>query len=589
MEWGKFIGNLSKLKFFNKVYFIKRAIENIITARDDIPFKFHVMNKDKFLKEIDNEKNQPGVLLFVITANGYEDMLELLVNRYGTSVFKQTYDLFLLASCLNHTNIFKFLVDNLNPDPNELFLYFLYAITNNNDCLIKYIIDLGMDVNNENGLALAVASYYKQINIVKLLMNHGFNVSLYSKNIKNNTLSIAAVSGDIKLIELLINVGYDVSINNCEPIKRAAQYDKLEAFKFFLSYHPDRPIIDVCFNVACTYGSVNIVNYFFDHLEVGTKNLCMGFIRSTKGHESDITNLLLDHANKINFDLINFNEGEALKSEFKIINTFLQNKKLNLDLNNFNDCNINHTNILAYSDFTKNLLLRGANLKYFVNEFSLIFLMDSVELIKKFIDNGATIKSKEIEIITYVCFRENTEVMEFLINSGLDIRMENDYALRLAMRMYDAPMIELLLNHGANMRINDDELVIKYTYFNKIDRIKFLIENGADINAQKSDALIVAIKSGKLDMVKFLVENGIDIHCQNNLAFEICKKMTEIDGFIPSDEEEIVCEEDDCKVVDMNEMVEEFETEAEEEEKEEEKFISEQIYSNILNYLLSVS
>ncbi len=152
----------------------------------------------------------------------------------------------------------------------------------------------------------------------------------------------------------------------------------------------------------------------------------------------------------------------------------------------------------------------------------------SFNLIKKLIDNGATLNIKDNEgTISLLYAIEKTQdkaLIELLIDKGADINCTNNLGitpLMLACIINEKEITELLLKRGAKMQIDTIEsiptLILASVESNK-EIVKLLLEYGANVDIQDdsgSTPLIAATAAGRDDIVEILLKYGANTNIQN--------------------------------------------------------------------------
>lgn len=84
--------------------------------------------------------------------------------------------------------------------------------------MVEYLVDLGVNINFNNDMALLAAIKYteiKQFEIVKFLVDHG------AIGIDNALVAAIKYTGEMNLIRYLVKQGADIHANNNHTIKTA--------------------------------------------------------------------------------------------------------------------------------------------------------------------------------------------------------------------------------------------------------------------------------------------------------------------------------------------------------------------------------
>jgi len=145
----------------------------------------------------------------------------------------------------NYKQIFKLPIDvikkcitkeNVNIQNNNNYTVLVYASEYGYTEIVKFLIDAGYNVNN--GKALIYASLNGHTEIVKLLINVGVNVNL--QNINNSTaLTFASDKGHIEIVKLLIeakaNINLQTKNNNSTALMYASDKSHTEIVKLLIN------------------------------------------------------------------------------------------------------------------------------------------------------------------------------------------------------------------------------------------------------------------------------------------------------------------------------------------------------------------
>ncbi len=155
------------------------------------------------------------------------------------------------------------------------------AIINNNSKKVNYLLKKGSDPlfkkNIDDDSLLMFSVRHKQLNIIKLLVDHGANINKYNDtmtplmwSIKNNDLNLVKF-----LIELGANINY--STTSITPFMLAIEHNAIEIIKYLLEKNIDL----TSYNKYCIHD--NILNFAIKN---GTYEIVKLLIKKVNINES---------------------------------------------------------------------------------------------------------------------------------------------------------------------------------------------------------------------------------------------------------------------------------------------------------------
>ena len=110
------------------------------------------------------------------------------------------------------------LVENMTKkEKQELQEYFIDSIDNGSFKLVKLFIQIGVDVTQNDNIALELAVIHGYTKIVKMLIDAGADVTVD----ENYLISIASDNGYTEIVKMFIDAGADVTANDNWAIKLA--------------------------------------------------------------------------------------------------------------------------------------------------------------------------------------------------------------------------------------------------------------------------------------------------------------------------------------------------------------------------------
>ncbi|OUM62311.1 hypothetical protein PIROE2DRAFT_11464 [Piromyces sp. E2] len=347
----------------------------------------------------------------------------------------------------------------------DFFEILSFACKNQNEAIVKYLIDhdanvnktCGNDENDDEKFPTRNFSYYDSNKIktpltiacenqneaiVKYLIDHGADVNIIDGS-NESPLSIACVSQNEAIVKYLID------------------HEKFSTHNF--SYYSNKQPL----TIACGNQNEAIVKYLINHAMV---------------------KYLIDHGADVN------------KNELPLtIVSYHNEKKLLIDV-----CQGNNENIVKY------LINQGADVNQ-INVYGGETLLSIA--FKCLIDQGADVNKSELSL-TNVCEKGNEIIFNDLIENGAYIHITN--ILIKACQGNNEKIVHYLINHGIDVNqndINNNKSPLMYACeMGNETIVKYLIEAGADINNEDDfgrTPIFSACIGRNETIVKYLIENGI--------------------------------------------------------------------------------
>jgi ankyrin repeat protein len=136
-----------------------------------------------------------------------------------------------IASCNGHLDIVKFLV-NLGCQIEKIY-EFAWIAERGKYNTIKWLLENKHYNMKDDKESLCAAHGQKHMNVVRLLVEYGCNLSLYQNKF---ILLYACEDGDFKLVKFLLEYGADPTFRDNEAIKSAQEKNYLDIVKLLLDY-----------------------------------------------------------------------------------------------------------------------------------------------------------------------------------------------------------------------------------------------------------------------------------------------------------------------------------------------------------------
>jgi ankyrin repeat protein len=366
----------------------------------------------------------------------------------------------------------------LLPYIKELDAALIFACEGKNNKIIKLLIENGANVDAYNSEALTIATRFRNIELIKLLLTHNADPNAGLGFLFNPKIKIPYTEEDtvIEILDLLVDASADIS--RCD-LSDACSYGNTEIVKRLLENREcyNRPCIENIMHIhgtdnktaiirllleynvgtvsdytnimeeACQYGYVDTIKLLVDNnVVVRPHCLILAVIKSKR----ETIQFLLDHNVDVNFHWMK--------------NTALSTACHGNDIDNVKL-------LLNYNAHVDDLALR-------TTIYSTIYHPDMLEI--------------------------NSEIMRLLLENVTDENIVlNDYLI-LACKFGKSHIIKYLLKYGADEHYNKpSQSLLTAITGNNVEIMRLLIENNADIydpiylqhaHTRKSDLSIALIK-----------------------------------------------------------------------------------------------
>jgi len=522
--------NEHNLKFI-KLLIEKGADVNVKDKDGKTPLFYACKNKNgfeiaKLLIEKGADINIKGgydeetLIKYALENENGSKIVKLLIEKGADVNVKYDYDkkTLLHTACKNKNGFenVKYLIEkgaDVNVKDKDGKTSLFYACKNKNGFEIaKYLIQKGADVNvkdKDNNTLLMYASYYADVNFVKLLVSKGAdykNVSVFYPESWNkdtfygNLISITINENKLDILKYFIEE-LKININETEYNPKTKKNDGWNALQS-----------------AVLKENIKLINYLIDKgadinaSEGGDGSSSLMIALKLKRY--DIAELFLKK--NANLNILN-NEG------WSALNYVLKNKNLEL---------------------AKLFINKGADVSTKLSEgnnlygeyFPLLFAMEYEEydFAKILIEKGADVNMKNSSGYTaliYALENRKFKIAELLLNKGADVSIKNKFgntALIIASKNNaDLNLIKLFVKNGADINSigNSGYTAFHYSIINKNDKLlKYLISKNYNtkLNISIYDAenpgytpLHLAAKYNNLLAAILLIDNNINKEKQN--------------------------------------------------------------------------
>lgn len=411
---------------------------------------------------------------------GNLEIMKYLVD-IGTNIDFKEPELLNDAAERGYLDIVKYLFDNGAVVDSLYDRSLRLAATNNHLDVVKYLVEKGTNVNHHNCIALSNAITLDNVDVVKYLVKNGADLDLYGPGFLNS----ASSSGHLDIVKVLVENGVNKKSYN----------------KAFLS--------------ACKKGHLNVVRYLVENgADIHVDNDFGLNYAANNGH-LDLVKYLIDKGITMNNDaLVNASASGNLEI-FKYL------VKHGGDIHGKNDQCLIVAATTIRLDILKYLIGKGVDDNSKSRAMIGATKNGRIESVKYLVENGADIHFHDDEALFLSVYYNNLDITEYLVENGANIKGKINLLIPIAAKNGYIDMIGYLMDiEPVKQNIKDQALVIASLNSN-VDIVKCLVENGANVNTHDGEALLNAIKLRKFTMVKYLVENGIDVNTQDGKALQI--------------------------------------------------------------------
>lgn len=275
--------------------------------------------------------------------------------------------------------------------------------------MIIYFLNLGVDVNHNDGSQLCISLQNKNYDIAKFLIHRGINVNAW----RNLPINHAVINNQKEIAELLFSKGATFYPNDIMPtFFHLAEKGKIEMMEFMIEKFNVDILYDFyrVFDHACKGGRLNVIEKFYNE---NAKNYIQRFLLQTKKYE------IIQYFDKIEYNCEKMLNHAIGLCDIKIIKYYMDRLgKTKIDSENF---------LLAID--TKNLLL----VKYLYplvekrkNSYLIRSIVNhSIDIFKFLVDQNFSIRKALFEMVDQ---KQKIPCQMFLsINKYLIVKKINNF------------------------------------------------------------------------------------------------------------------------------------------------------------------
>lgn len=387
------------------------------------------------------------------------------------------------------------------------------AAMNNAVAMVKYVLDLGFDINdkdNNGWTPLCYASRYSEnVEIIELLLESGADVKTVAIDGKS-LLHLVAFNSKLSVVHYVLGLGFDINDrdkNDWTPLHYAAKFNpNVEVLKFFIGLGANIKAVSTdgltLLHVVATNSSVSVVNYIlsfdFDINGIDVLGWTPLQYAVRYNQNTDAIKLLLEVG--ADAEVVS-PEGWNLVHLAAVNNIFVTDYVLSLGLD------INSKDAEGLSP-----------LQYAVR------YGDNIRIVKLLVDSGADVKvltSKGASLL-HLAVLNNIFMTAYVLSLGFDVNSTDEVGWTplhtAAVNTKNGGMINLLIDSGAHVKAlaADGKSLLHLVAFNSEKSVvETILSLGLDINGLDeygSTPLQYAVRYNEnIEVIKLLIASGGDI------------------------------------------------------------------------------
>ncbi len=391
---------------------------------------------------------------------------------------------------------------------------------------VNQLLETKININNTTGSSvgntvLALACYYKHLNIVKALVKAGAKV--ITKNREGKTpLNIAcdAYEGNSKvvadIVKILLENGADPNIikkGEDGPLQYAAMYGHAEAIKLLIKHGADVNRKGAYKRTALIYAASDA--YYSEDVKLKIVKMLLEANANVKLKNESGENAL--------FELITNDNSNTVVAELLIENGIDIH-----EIGSYDNTALHWAAFCGRKNIVEMLIKKGARAKDISSAVSEAISRGHTDIVKLLFKNGAGSNNGDdfgSSILEYAVEKGDMPFVKEIIGTAKkEGKNLSAGALIEAARKGELKMVKFLIEAGIS--VDDKEHwgsetpLMKASYYGKLDVVKYLLEAGADIKARDyrgNTALLHAAWSGHLKVIKELIKQGANVNEKNDL------------------------------------------------------------------------
>jgi len=431
----------------------------------------------------------------------------------------------------------------------------IYSILQNRGDVVKYLIDKGVDINEQNkgDIPLTIAIKNRKVDILTILIDNGAdksfisnsNESLFDINERYN--NNGKHQKEFIQIKDILNNSIKNS-NNLSSIKLAIISDNKPIVKELLEKDPSNiKIINNNIKIVETLinkNNLDLVKYLVEHqLDVNMKD-GQGFtplMYAVIAENEVIIKYLMDNGSKINLinsinidpklfkSILKMDKSRNLQ-QYHLLNIIYQNSIKGNQNDKDYDPIICYAILHGEESLVQYLIDQGADVNSYSRNYKCPFILaiknNQENIVKCLIKNGVKLNNYKEDPPLVEAIRANNEnIIKYLIECGANINersrhVGSDTSLTVAIKKNNEKLVKYLIEYGVDINIETslgESALIHAVRNQNMNIIQYLIESGADVNLRLSfnSPLLEAIEGGNEKIIKYLVDIGADVNVTN--------------------------------------------------------------------------
>ena len=292
---------------------------------------------------------------------------------------------------------------------------------------VKYLLDIGTDVNVDTGAPLRYAAFSGYIRLMKLLIDYGADINARSP------LGWAIDGKRYEAAKLLLNKGADVHFSEDKALRTAVGHNYVELTRLLLLYGAD-------------------IHGWHDWI-----------LKEKKNCSNQMKKIIDDHLAK---------EKNTVKENL--------NEKFTQDSDPIADMNIGMMHEIK-------LWMKSVNEPFEDKDNALVYSAryGKLDFVEYLLAAGTDVHADNDNALRWASYNGHTEVVKVLLAAGANVHADNDGALRLASDKGHTEVVKVLLAADANVHAGIDYALRWASYYRHTEVVKVLKDHIAKEKRKK--------------------------------------------------------------------------------------------------------
>lgn len=457
---------------------------------------------------------------------------------------KYAWSLLINAIKGEHFDVVKYLIDN-GADVNTKTVHgwtpIMVAAEGKSLAIIKYLVKNGADINvkSPDGWSLLMlAAKLGDLNIIQYLIDQKSNIHAKDQSLGWNTLSVAVYNNHLELAKILINKGLDISVttkDNETLLHIAAMNDCVEIARYLIKNGIDikskaKWTNNTALHTAAFSGAINTLTYLMEEVEIPNDDVKTELLNAAaRGGHLAIIEYLYSKGVDIN-DQVHNGELNYFDNPLMTAARYGQSDVVNFLIDKGADINFRNQNgdtALMYA-----AMIDEFDLKRYAKSTKKTSPRDNMSVIRALVKNGADINAKNNQGKTalYELIKnksDNITAFTYLLNKGADANITDKDAKsllyyasrdnRIEHGKHGKKYIELLLEKGATVTTDSIDATMYRT--DVFELLLSKMENDKELDEQTLSKLLYSTlgsSTSLLETIKVLVHKGVNLETLNN-------------------------------------------------------------------------